>query len=412
MVRTAGEAITCAVAESLPRPICVQSGSGMTISSSPRPSGRGTSARGAGASTTAKLSSGRSKGPCTARRRSTAGICAPGPGVQSPPASTACRSRTGRPATEAPVPSRASSARTSGESKRSAAWRAAESAPALCQPAIPKSAAGASTVGAPSGAGTTGAERYVARASDKSGPTCISPPFGNGIESRRRATCPPDPGENATGPAGEALRRRGSPAGSTRPSPESTASGAGVSETSGSLYPPALAVRSSASCSAASAVAGSAPDLAARGRRPSRGGGPGSAPDGTAPPRAAPSSTAPSRIGACSPLITSVPSGARKATIGSPCTRICPGACARPLARSTLAARSGEAPCSPICNAQSAHGSPVTCPSWSGWPEEAASCSPDGASTPGVSRAEPGSTRATKRRSRSLGAKAPSGWIQ
>src|SRR5207237_5441587 len=99
---------------------------------------------------------------------------------------------------------------------------------------------------------------------------------------------PPSDGRAAS----EAERRGESSAAIGRARPASTASGAATSSATGSLYPPATAVRSSASRRAARAGAGSAPERGAR--RVARGRRASVAPDGAASPNTAPPDDPPS----------------------------------------------------------------------------------------------------------------------
>ena len=167
-----------------------------------------------------------------------------------------------------------------------------------------------------------------------------------------------------TGPASLTLPRRSSSRSSRSAAPAPIASGAESSRATGSRYAPAAAVRSSAMCSARSAVSGTAP---------LRGSGSALARRATG---ASGRSTAASRTGSVSWLARIVPSGARNPTTGPPgmCSRWGrrpgkPGAsgCAAGGPARSRAARSAVCMRAPEeVSAQSAQGSPVICPSWRG----------------------------------------------
>src|SRR5439155_14965751 len=382
---------------------------GMTISSSPGPSGR-VAGFGAGG---ARTSSGGSNGAPSASWRIGAGIGAPGPARNSPDASTAsCKSGGSAGGNSTPAGT-AVAVPSSACARRACATASEWSAPARAVswwaigPGRTAPAGGAGT-GKRRVAGTTGAARYALSASERSVPTWISPGFGNGIESTRRATLPAGlPPPDARSPS-EAEWRCGSSAAIGTERPSSMAWGAAASCATGTLYPPATAVRSSPSRRAASAGAGSAPERDAR--RVTRRRRASVAPDGAASPNAAPSGDAPSRdlsiaarrMGPASPFSKTLPSGARNATTRSPRKRIS----LRARRRSARAASGAASPAPATCRAQSAHGSPVICPSCSGWPDATMRGSA------GASRPADGSVRATSSRSSAVGKKTVSGCIQ
>ena len=220
-----GDAMMRSVSPTAPRPICAQSGNGTTISSSPGESGRGWTAGGIRGG---DVSADGTYGAVSAKSRTASGSGAPGPGVQPPLCATACWRRTGRPEIEGSPGARG------GVAVRSSVSNACFALCAACSCRPPQSGPPAAVAVGPAAAGTsgscneiegngigsTGAASQACSASERSSPTCSSPRFGNGIESR---SCPVHPAR-VVGPARRTLRRRSSRASSCMARPVSMAS--------------------------------------------------------------------------------------------------------------------------------------------------------------------------------------------